>query len=174
MDFAILYSIQEMHTSFLNPLMIAVSALGNNGIIWILMAVVLLFFKKTRKCGVLMLISMAVCFIVGNLAIKNLVQRPRPCQIDTSVPLLIPVPSEYSFPSGHTLHGFTAAVTIFLHNKKAGIAALLLAAVIAFSRMYLFVHFPTDILGGLILGTVMALVVYWVSCKMKVTVHTSA
>lgn len=165
MDFEILYRIQEMHTAFLNPLMVAVSALGNNGIVWILTAAVLLFFKKTRKCGMLMLISMAVCFIVGNLGIKNLVQRPRPCQIDPSVSLLIPVPGEYSFPSGHTLHGFAAAVTVFLHNKKAGIAALLLAALIAFSRMYLFVHFPTDILGGMILGSAVALIVYGIFRK---------
>lgn len=162
MDFEILYRIQEMHRAFLNPVMIGVSALGNNGLIWILGAVALLFFKKTRRCGILMLVSMAVCFIVGNLCIKNLVQRPRPCQIDTAVQLLIPIPSEYSFPSGHTLHGFTAATIIFLHHRRAGIAALLFAAVIAFSRMYLFVHFPTDILGGLILGVMTAIIVYQV------------
>lgn len=167
MEFEILYRIQEMHTGFLNPLMIGVSALGNGGMIWILIALVLLFFKKTRRCGLLMLLSMAVCFITGNLCIKNLVQRPRPCQIDTAVRLLIPMPGEYSFPSGHTLHGFTAATIIFLHNKKAGIAALLLAAVIAFSRMYLFVHFPTDILGGIILGVAAAVIVYRFSYKIK-------
>lgn len=167
MEFEILYRIQEMHTEFLNPLMIGVSALGNGGMIWILIALVLLFFKKTRRCGLLMLLSMAVCFITGNLCIKNLVQRPRPCQIDTAVRLLIPMPGEYSFPSGHTLHGFTAATIIFLHNKKAGIAALLLAAVIAFSRMYLFVHFPTDILGGIILGVAAAVIVYRFSYKIK-------
>lgn len=165
MDFEILYRIQEMHTAFLNPIMVGVSALGNNGLIWILGAVVLLFFEKTRRCGILMLVSMAVCFVLGNMCIKNLVQRPRPCQIDTAVSLLVPIPSEYSFPSGHTLHGFTAATIIFLHNKKAGIAALLLAAVIAFSRMYLFVHFPTDILGGLILGVLAAIIVYQVYGK---------
>lgn len=167
MEFEILYRIQEMHTEFLNPLMIGVSALGNGGMIWILIALVLLFFKKTRRCGLLMLLSMAVCFIAGNLCIKNMVQRPRPCQIDTAVRLLIPMPGEYSFPSGHTLHGFTAATIIFLHNKKAGIAALLLAAVIAFSRMYLFVHFPTDILGGIILGVAAAVIVYRFSYKIK-------
>lgn len=167
MEFQILYAIQELHNAFLNPVMIGVSALGNGGLVWILGAIVLLFFKKTRRCGILMLVSMAVCFVVGNMCIKNLVQRPRPCQIDTTVPLLIPVPSEYSFPSGHTLHGFTAATIIFLHNRKAGIAALLLAAVIAFSRMYLFVHFPTDILGGLILGVLAAVLVYYVYGKVE-------
>lgn len=160
MDFEILYRLQELHSAFLNPLMIGASALGNGGIFWLLTAAVMLFFRKTRRCGALMLISMAFCFVLGNLCIKNLVQRPRPCQIDTTVALLIPMPGEYSFPSGHTLHSFTAAVTIFLHHRRAGIAALVLAAVIAFSRMYLFVHFPTDILGGMILGTAAALAVY--------------
>lgn len=160
MDFEILYRIQEMHNAFLDPLMIGVSALGNGGLIWLLAAAVLLFFRKTRRCGMLMLISMAVCFLLGNLCIKNLVQRPRPCQIDTAVALLIPMPGEYSFPSGHTLHSFTASVMVFLHYRRAGIAALLLAALIAFSRMYLFVHFPTDILGGMILGILVALAVY--------------
>lgn len=160
MDFEILYRIQEMHNAFLDPLMIGVSALGNGGLIWLLAAAVLLFFRKTRRCGMLMLISMAVCFLLGNLCIKNLVQRPRPCQIDTAVALLIPMPGEYSFPSGHTLHSFTASVIVFLHYRRAGIAALLLAALIAFSRMYLFVHFPTDILGGIILGILVAVAVY--------------
>lgn len=160
MDFEILYRIQEMHNAFLDPLMIGVSALGNGGIVWLLLAAVMFFFQKTRKCGILILVSMAVCFILGNLCIKNLVQRPRPCQIDTTVALLIPIPGEYSFPSGHTLHGFTAAAMIFLHQKRAGIAALLFAAVVAFSRMYLFVHFPTDILGGMILGIAVAVAVY--------------
>lgn len=165
MEFEILYRIQELHSAFLNPVMIGVSTLGNGGLIWILTAIILLFFRKTRSCGLLMLISMVICFIAGNLCIKNLVQRPRPCRLDATVPLLIPMPGEYSFPSGHTLHGFTSAATIFLHNKKAGIAALLLAAVIAFSRLYLFVHFPTDVLGGMILGVAVAVVVYHFSGK---------
>lgn len=167
MEFEILYAIQKIHNDFLNPIMIGVSALGNGGIIWILTAFVFLFFKKTRQCGILMLISMAVCYLMGNMLLKNLIRRPRPCQMDISVPLLIPMPGEYSFPSGHTLHGFTAATTIFLHNKKAGIAALLLAAVIAFSRMYLFVHFPTDILGGMILGVLVAVMVYKTADKIS-------
>lgn len=160
MEFEILYQLQEMHNAFLDPLMIGVTTLGDGGLIWILIAVILLFFKKTRNCGILMLLSMAVCFIAGNLCIKNLVHRPRPFQLDASVTLLIPAPGEYSFPSGHTMHGFTAATIVFLHNRKAGIAALLFAAVIAFSRMYLFVHFPTDILGGLLIGVTAAVIVY--------------
>lgn len=167
MEFEILYRLQEMHTAFLNPVMIFVTTLGNGGFIWILTAAVLLFFQKTRKCGFLMLLTMAVCLVVGNLCIKNIVQRPRPFHLDTGITLLIQNPGEYSFPSGHTMHSFAAATVIFLHNRKAGAAALVLAAMIAFSRMYLFVHFPTDILGGAIIGVLAALTVYHLYYKGK-------
>ena len=115
-----------------------------------------------------MALTMLFCFALGNGAIKNLVARPRPFQVlDNMDILIIPPPSEYSFPSGHTMHGRASAVTIFLHNRKAGIAALLGAAVIAFSRMYLFVHFPTDILGGAVIGTLAALMMYALAKKIK-------
>ena len=91
----------------------------------------------------------------------------RPCQIDTSVLLKIPMPGEYSFPSGHTLHAFTAATMIFLHHKKAGVACLILAVLIAYSRMYLFVHFPTDVLAGMLLGIVVAHTVYRISLRKR-------
>lgn len=166
MEFEILYALQNLHNPVLDKIMVVITTLGDGGIFWIIVGLVMLIFKKTRKCGVMMLLTMAICYVVGNIALKNIIGRPRPCSIDSSVPLLIPFPSEYSFPSGHTLHGFAAATAIFLHFKKPGIAALMLASLIAFSRMYLFVHFPTDILGGIILGVTMAVVVYCVEKKM--------
>lgn len=162
MDFKILYLINDLHSEFLDKIMIFFTNLGDAGIIWIALAIVLLFFKKTRKCGFLMLVSMLIGVIVGNGIIKNLVRRDRPCWIDPSIPLLIKNPTDFSFPSGHTLASFEAAIMIFLHNKKYGIGAFLLAGVIAFSRLYLFVHFPTDVLGGLILGTVISIATYYI------------
>lgn len=160
-ELGILYALQGLHSSWLDPVMIFFTTLGDNGIIWILIALFCISFKKSRKCGVLILITLLFCLIVGNEFIKNLVARPRPFQLlEGEFSLIIPPPSEYSFPSGHTMHGFGAATMIFLHNRKAGIAALLGAAVIAFSRMYLFVHFPTDIIGGLIIGVFAAVLVY--------------
>ena len=102
------------------------------------------------------LLSLLCGMIVGNLCLKNLVMRPRPCWIDASVPLLIPVPHDYSFPSGHTLAAFETAVSIFLVNRKWGTAFLIFAALIGLSRMYLFVHFPTDVLSGAALGIFIA------------------
>ena len=161
MEFGILYALQNLHSSWLDPIMIFFTTLGDNGRIWVLIALFCIFFRKSRKCGVLMLLAMVFCLIVGNGFIKNFVARPRPFQVlEAEITLIIPPPGEYSFPSGHTMHGFGAATMIFLHNRKAGIAALLGAAVIAFSRMYLFVHFPTDIIGGLIIGVFAAVLVY--------------
>lgn len=161
MEFDILYAINNLHNPILDKIMIAITSLGNAGLIWIAIAVFMLFIKKTRKCGALMLVSMILGLIIGNGFLKNIIARERPCWIDTSIPLLIPNPLDYSFPSGHTLASFEAAVMIFLHNKKWGAISLILALVIAFSRMYLFVHFPTDILGGMVLGTVISLAVYY-------------
>lgn len=167
MEFEFLYVLQSLHNPILDKIMVAITTLGDDGIFWIIVGLGMLIFKKTRKCGAMMLLTMAICYIVGNIGLKNIIQRPRPCRIDPSVPLLIPFPSEYSFPSGHTLHGFAAATAIFLHFKKPGIAALVLASLIAFSRMYLFVHFPTDILGGIIIGVGMAVLIYRLEKKIR-------
>lgn len=161
MELSILYAINGLHNVVLDKIMTVITTLGDAGIIWILIAIVLLFNKKTRKCGFLMAISMLLGIIIGNLFLKNLIARPRPFSLDGTIQLLIKTPSDYSFPSGHTLASFEAAVIIFLHNKKWGIPALVLAALIAFSRMYLFVHYPTDILGGVILGTLIAVTVFY-------------
>jgi undecaprenyl-diphosphatase len=167
MEFEILYAINNLHNPILDKIMIGLTSLGDAGLIWIAIGIVLLFIKKTRKCGALMLISMALGLIIGNGILKNLIARERPCWLDPNIALLIPNPQDYSFPSGHTLASFEAAIMIFLHNKKWGIVSLVVAALIAFSRMYLFVHFPTDILGAIVLGTVISVLVYYGYEKIK-------
>ena len=101
-----------------------------------------------------MLAGMLTGLIIGNLILKNLVARERPCWIDSDILMLISIPEDYSFPSGHTLASTISTVILMQEDKKLGIPAVILAVLIAFSRMYLFVHFPTDILGGLLLGLV--------------------
>lgn len=160
MEFEILYAINNMHNPILDKIMVAITTLGDAGIFWIILGLVLICIKKTRKCGVLMLLSMITGLILGNGILKNVIARTRPCWIDQSIPLLVPNPHDYSFPSGHTLASFEAAIMIFLHNKKWGIVALVVAALISFSRMYLFVHYPTDILGGIILAAVISISLY--------------
>lgn len=152
MEMEILYAIQGLHRDWLDPVMIFLSAIGEAGFIWILVSIVLAAWPRTRWCGLAMMASMLLSFLLGNCLLKNVFARQRPYTVDTSIKILVPFPSDYSFPSGHTLNSVTAAVTIFLYYPKPGIAALLLAGAIAFSRLYLFVHYPSDILGGIILG----------------------
>ena len=167
MEFEILYAINNLHNPILDKIMIAITSFGNAGLIWIGLSIFLICIKKTRKCGALMLISMLLGLIIGNGILKNIIARQRPCWIDPNLPLLIPNPHDYSFPSGHTLASFEATVMIFLHNKKWGIISLIPAILIAFSRLYLFVHFPTDIIGGIALGTTISLAVYYGYEKIK-------
>lgn len=165
MELEFLYALRELYHPVLDKIMIFITTLGNGGFFWIGMGLVLAILPKTRKCGICMLLSMALTFVVGNLILKNLVARPRPFTIATEVALKIPRPGEYSFPSGHTMNSFTAAVSIFLFYKRPGVAALVLAGLIAFSRMYLFVHYPTDILGGILLGTLDAFLIFRLTSK---------
>lgn len=164
-EFDILYAIQNIHNPVLDKIMVGISSLGNAGILWVIIAIILLISKKHRKTGIHMFIAMVLTLFVGNLILKNLVQRERPCWIDTTIPLLINNPKDYSFPSGHTMNSFTAAICIFLHQKRWGIVAFVVAALIAFSRMYLFVHFPTDIITGMIIGISSALIINFLMNK---------
>ncbi len=146
--------------SFLDKFMPIVTKLANVGIIWIIIAVILILFKKTRRTGVTMAIALILGLIFGNMILKPLVARIRPYDFDPSIVLLIPPEKDYAFPSGHTLASFEGAVSIFLYHKKAGICAILLAIVIAFSRLYLMVHYPLDVISAVILGISFAYISY--------------
>lgn len=160
MEFAFLYFLQSLHRPWLDEIMVFITSLGDHGSFFLLLACIFLLVKKTRKIGLAMLLSMLIGFLIGNVWLKNLLMRQRPCWIDPSVELLVHVPRDYSFPSGHTLIGFECGVSMWLQNRKLGIAALILAVLLAFSRMYLFVHFPTDILAGAVIGSFIAWAVY--------------
>ena len=170
MEMSVLYGIQNLRCDILDNIMVFVSTIGNSGIIWIIVGLLMLCFKKYRKCGIAVLIALIACLILGNGILKNLVARSRPCWIDERVKLLIAVPRDYSFPSGHTFSSFAAAICIIYFHKKEGIAALVLAVLIAFSRLYLFLQYPTDILGGIALGAVNAVLgIYIVNRELKNT-----
>jgi len=160
-EFSFLYFLQELHNPVLDKIMLFFTYLGEDGLLWIALAVVMLFFKKYRKCAFCIGIALVFKEVLGNMILKELIMRDRPCWIDPAVELLIKAPSSYSFPSGHTFDAFAASFSIFLNHKKEGIVAMVAGALIAFSRMYLFVHFPTDILGGMILGIGVAILAYF-------------
>ena len=159
MDFNILYAIQSMRFDLLDQIVLFISTLiGSHSLLWLIIGVGLCIFKKTRKCGVAMLLAFAIGFLVGHTILKNLIGRPRPCQIDQSVALLVDRPSSFSCPSSHTLFAFSSATAVFMYFKKVGIAAFIFAAIVGFTRMYLFVHFPSDVLFGAVLGVVIGVI----------------
>ena len=122
----------------------------------------LICVKKHRLNGIQLEIGLMAGFIIGNLFLKNIVMRERPCWINDNIQLLIPMPMDYSFPSGHTLSSFVSAGILIQKNVNIGIFAYILAVLIGFSRLYLYVHFPTDVLMGILLGTAIALTIVYI------------
>jgi len=169
LDFSLLYFVQEhLRCDFLDGLCAFLSVTFEAGLGWFALIIAMLCFKKTRTAGAVMLLSVLLAFLVGELALKNIICRVRPCNQNMSVVLAIDRPSAYSFPSGHTGSSFAAATALFLYHRKWGLGALLLALVIGLSRVYLFVHFPTDVLAGALLGVLCALAVWWIFRKYKI------
>lgn len=153
-EFTVLHWFESIHMPILDILMKIITAFGNGGIFWILLTVILLFTKKYRKCGVAMAFSLIASLIFTNLLLKNLLLRPRPFWVDTTFNLIVTAPTDFSFPSGHSSASFAAATAFFCQKKIPGIILLVLAAAIALSRLYLTVHYPTDVLAGLVLGVI--------------------
>lgn len=154
MEMNILHMIQEIRNPILDEVMVLITRLGDGGALWILLSIILMINKKYRKAGITMLAALILSVLFGNIITKNIVARPRPCWVDKSVSMLIAIPKDYSFPSGHTSASFASAAALFCYYKKPGIAALILASLIGFSRLYLFVHYPTDVMAGIVLGLI--------------------
>ena len=152
-EFKILDFLQSIRTPFGDFIVPLITYLGEFGAVWIVLAIVLLANKKYRKAGLVVAVALILDLIICNGILKNIFRRTRPCDINTAVKLIIPHPSEFSFPSGHSAASFAASsALLFAGKKKLAIGAFILAALIAFTRLYLYVHFPTDILGGALAG----------------------
>lgn len=169
-DFAILDFIQRLRCGFLDAVIPVLTDLGI--VFWIALALVFMFVKKYRLCGISMGAGMIGGLLVGNALLKNLIQRARPCWINETVQLLVDIPDDYSFPSGHTLASFISAIVIFRYDRRMGIAALIFASLMGFTRLYLYVHFPSDILGGILLAAAVAIPVDILVRKVSVKVMT--
>lgn len=153
MEFKILDFIQGIRTPVGDAVMCLITKLGDAGIIWIVFAVVLLLRQKTRKTGSIVLAALCVDLIFCNGILKNLFARIRPFDVNTQITLLIEKPTDFSFPSGHTAASFASAAALYFSGeRKLWKPALVLACLIAFSRLYLYVHYPTDVLGGILAG----------------------
>ena len=149
---------QNLHHPWMDAVMTTITHMGDSGALWIILAAVLLAFPQHRKAGMTMLLALLIGLVVCNLTLKPLVARMRPydyqfLHFGKEIPLLIPAPTDFSFPSGHTNASFAAATALLLCNRKLGIPAILAAMLIAFSRLYLYVHYPTDVLAAVVLGS---------------------
>ena len=163
LDGNILLWVQEnIRTDFLTPVVVFITSLGNSGAIWIAAAVAMLFHPRSRKAGILTLLALLGSLVINNMLLKNAVARPRPWTSVEGLQILISKPGGFSFPSGHTSSSFAAAVVMFKNlPRKLGVPAMVLAVMIGLSRLYVGVHYPTDVLCGALMGTCIALVVCW-------------
>ncbi len=152
---------QSIHNPITDLPMIIITHLGDDGIFWIILALVLLIFKKTRKAGFMLAGALIFCLLVNNIVLKSLFSRERPFVVLEAIELIIDPPSGYSFPSGHTVSSIACATTLFWNYKNsckwAAFGAVVLAVLIAFSRMYLCVHFFTDVLAGAVVGILLGI-----------------
>lgn len=145
----------------LTPFVKAVTTLGNKGFIWIALALLMLFFPKTRKAGSVALLALVISYTFNNLILKELFARTRPYDVFDGVQRLIAKPGDFSFPSGHAANSFAAATAMALClPKKYGGLLIALAALIALSRLYLGVHYPSDVLFGGFSGAAMGYIAF--------------
>ena len=179
-DLPILEWIQaNLQSGLLDTIMPIITMLGDGGIFWIVCSVLFTLHPKTRRMGIAMAIAMAMGLVICNMILKPVVGRMRPYDYQINIlgktwndllvggKLLVDTPHDYSFPSGHTIACFEASVAIMLSSKKLGIPALIIAVLVAFSRMYLYVHYPTDVIASIFLGSLFAVIGHIVAQRMK-------
>lgn len=144
---------QTLHTPGLDKFMTSVTKLGDAGIFWIIVTLIFLLVPKMRKTGVIMAAALLTDLLICNVFLKNIVARTRPYDVNTTVELLVARLRDYSFPSGHTAASFASVTALYLAGeRRLWIIALVISCLIAVSRLYLYVHYPTDVLGGIIFG----------------------
>lgn len=166
-EFDLLYYLQGWHNPVLDAIMSFFSTIGDAGMVWIAIALLFIIWGKLghRRLGIEMGVALLIMLVFGNGILKHIFMRARPCQIDETVDLLIHIPHDTSFPSGHTYASFAGAGVILYRKWKAGIAAMAVAVLVGFSRMYQFMHFPTDVGTSIILGMLTAFLVVKLSDK---------
>ena len=167
-DLPILDWIQaHLQSGFMDKFMPFITVFGDAGIFWMIIAALLFIFPKTRRTGLGMAIAMMIGLLVCNVTLKPLVARMRPydlqAELGVTINLLCGLQHDFSFPSGHTIASFEAAVVMLRNSKKLGIPAMILAVLITFSRLYLYVHYPTDVIASIILGTLFAFIGNWIA-----------
>jgi len=143
---------KHFQNGILDTVMPIVTRLGSYGFVWIVICICLILNKRYRRDGLVLAAALTISLLIGNITIKPLVRRIRPYDVNLEFKLLIPRQTDFSYPSGHSMSSFAAATVLMYTNIRFGIPALILAALIAFSRLYLYVHFPSDVIGGILMG----------------------
>ncbi|MGI5971154.1 MAG: phosphatase PAP2 family protein [Oscillospiraceae bacterium] len=162
LDSAVVLWMQSVRQPWLDPIMKALSILGDAGAVWIAISLLLLFFKRYRRTGLLALISLAFCFAIANLMMKNLVARPRPYDAIPGLTILVKRLSDYSFPSGHACSSFAAAPALSEGTGRSwGFLFISMALLISVSRLYVGVHYPSDIIAGAAVGILGGAFIRW-------------
>ena len=175
-DYSILdFIANNIRNEFLDPIMAAVSLFAEKGLGWVILGLILLIPKKTRPAAVTALAAMTFALLFGEFAIKSIVARPRPFVTyesfhSAAMPFTLNTgeASGFSFPSGHTGASFAFAASMYKVNKRVGVIATVAAAIVGFSRLYNYVHFPTDVIAGMIFGIVAALIFIFIFNKFGV------
>lgn len=169
LDETILLWIQEsVRTPELTSVFKTITHLGDKGLLWIVLGLLLLIPRKTRRVGFMTLLSLGVTALICNVWLKEAVGRVRPYEVISGLELLVGRASDLSFPSGHAASSFTASVILFKGLPKwIGIWPLILAVLIAFSRLYVGIHYPSDVLVGALIGIVVAQVIFAIFGKRK-------
>jgi len=162
-DNRILTKLSQKHTKSLNRIMVFVTKTGNNGYVWFALTIPLLIFNRFRLVGYTTILSMLISGLSGEITIKHIVGRVRPCNKDFGKDLLIKHPAHYSFPSGHTSASFAVTMVMFFMMPVLFVPVLVYACLMGFSRMYLLVHYPTDVIAGMVLGIICGTVAVSVS-----------
>lgn len=157
---SIMYTFQDMHTPVLNTIMLWITRIGTDGLIWLVLGLIFLITKRYRKAGFMMFFGSSINFVLVEV-LKHIVKRPRPFMTLPGLHVIGLVPHSYSFPSGHASSAFVGAFIIAYYFRAWAIPAYALAVAIAFSRVYLLVHYPSDVIGGAIIGTISVILAFF-------------
>ncbi len=162
-DNRILTILSQKHTPVLNKIMVIITTTGNYGYVWFALSIPLLIINRSRLTGLTMILAMLITGLTGEITIKHVVARVRPCNREFGKDLLIKHPAHYSFPSGHTASSFAVSMVMFFMLPALFVPVVIYAVLMAFSRMYLLVHYPTDVIAGAILGVICGTAAVYVS-----------
>lgn len=158
-DNSILFAVQSLHNPVLDFLMPIVSFISDNGFMWLPIIALMIIFRRTRKVGIAMAVTFAICAGAGYL-LKHMIARPRPTDLFPQIPLLVDRPeANVSFPSGHTIMSAGMAVCLWFRKWYFGLPATIFALGVGFSRVYLFCHNPSDVVASCIIALIIALAV---------------